>query len=105
VIGLSDALHAELVGVKAATLGGLPRAGFAVSDGFVVSTAAFAAAASAGAMTLGVREAVHGEFKNADEISDSPCTPAPLTTKARAKCFGRRLCSSRSFSLRLWGVS
>ena len=51
-------LRAELVGVKAATLGGLLRAGFAVSDGFVVSTAAFAAAASAGSMTLGVREAM-----------------------------------------------
>lgn len=58
VIGLGDALDAELVGVKAATLGGLLRAGFAVPDGFVVSTAAFAAAASAGSMTLAVREAV-----------------------------------------------
>ena len=58
VIGLDEALDAEVVGVKAATLGGLLRAGFAVPDGFVISTAAFAAAASPRSMTPRLREAV-----------------------------------------------
>ena len=58
VINLREALDAEVAGVKASTLGGLLRAGFVVSDGFVVSTAAFAAAASARTMTPSLREAV-----------------------------------------------
>ncbi len=58
VISLGDALDAEVVGVKAATLGSLLRAGFAVPEGFVISTVAFGPAASALSMTPGVREAV-----------------------------------------------
>jgi hypothetical protein len=51
VISLGEVLDAEVVGKKAATLGGLMRAGFAVPDGFVISTTAFPAAASARSMT------------------------------------------------------
>lgn len=58
VIGLVEALDARFVGVKAATLGDLLRAGFAVPDGFVISTAAFAAGASARTVTLSLRAAV-----------------------------------------------
>ena len=55
------------MGVKAATLGGLLRAGLAVPDGFVISAAAFAAAAGAPSMTLEVREAVGEALKRFPE--------------------------------------
>ena len=55
MIGLGEALDADIVGMKAAALGDL-LTGFAVPDGFVVSTAAFAA--SARPMTLGLRAAL-----------------------------------------------